>query len=119
MRRKGKPVAQMAVAGVRVDTARRSVPRQAPSPRTAVNVSPRQRRVHHADDGTAVLHQRHRDAHDREAVQEVGRAVERIDQPPEGLAVTAPLLAEDGDPGRLLVEDAPDHVLARVSTSLT
>ena len=59
----------------------RRSPRNAPSPRTARNVSAVDRRVHHAHERAVGVLQRHADRPGREAVEEVDRAVERVDDP--------------------------------------
>ena len=69
-------------------------------------------RVHDADDGDAVFDQRDRHAHDRELVQEVGGAVEGVDEPSQRAALTALFLAEHGDVGEGIGEDGSDRPLA-------
>src|SRR5215471_12758219 len=56
---------------------------------------PEQRRVHDADDGDAESHERNRDADDGKAVEEVGRPVQRVDEPAHVAAPAAALLPED------------------------
>jgi hypothetical protein len=57
--------------------------------------------------------QRDRDGDDREAVEEVRGAVQRIDQPVAVRCGAAPLLADERDVGGGLREERGDRALAR------
>ena len=70
-------------------------------------------RVHHADDRFAVGDERDRHPHHRQAVHEVGRPVERVDEPADVGALAATLLTEERELGRRVVEHRLDGRFAR------
>ena len=105
MARNGNPVrADRAAPAARALT-RIGSPLQERAPPEARRVDVAQhRRVHDPDDGLAVGHQRDRHADHREAVHEVGGAVERIDEPADLGALAAGLLAEERELGGGVVQ---------------
>ena len=66
-----------------------------------------------AADGNLVLDERHGYPDGGEAVEEVGRAIEWIDDPSKAFGHAARLLAEHRDVRCFLVEERPDRGLAR------
>ena len=72
-----------------------------------------ERRRDRAGDRTLVLHQRDRHPDRPEAVDEVRRAVQRIDHPAQALDVPAELLALERDLRRRLGQERLDRALAR------
>ena len=87
------------------------VPEGPAAPHGGVGV-PEHRGVDGARHRPAGLDQGHRHADHREAVEEVGRAVEGVDHPPEVGPEPAALLAEEGDAGGVALEGLPDGLLA-------
>ena len=87
---------------------------QAPTPRSAVNSSCRFGIEDGADHRLAVDLEGQRRAENRHAMREVGRAVERVEDPAMGVATrpaVAELLGEDVVFGEALGEQRPAHVL--------
>ena len=72
-----------------------------------------ERRRDRAGDRTLVLHQRDRHPDRHEAVDEVGRAVQRVDHPAQALDVPAELLALERDLRRRLAQERLDRAFAR------
>ena len=69
--------------------------------------------MHRPHGGPSGLHQGHGHAHDGEAVQVVGGAVERIHHPPPLGGRAAGLLGQDRDVGRFRRQKIPDRLFAR------
>ena len=68
--------------------------------------------MHDSDDRHVVLDETDRDADRFEAVQEVGGAVERVDEPAERTARSSGFLTEDRNVGPCLDERSPHHGFA-------
>ena len=85
----------------------------APCPGAPVERAPERRRVDHAQDRPAVLDEAQADREERDAVEEVRRAVERVDDPDGALAVAATraLLRQQAVVGELLGEPPGDQRL--------
>ena len=116
--RKGNPVATTACSGPPVTrphglrSRRRGAPSSRPARRPRAS-SAQERRRDRAGDRTPVLHQRDRHPDRREAVDEVGRAVQRVDDPAAPRRSAAALLAVERDLGRRLAQERLDRGCSR------
>ena len=112
MARNGKPVAGIALATTSLTHGDAlAVAERATALARRVEVA-EHRRVDDAEHGLTVDHQPDRHADRREAVHEVGGAVERIGEPPDVGALAALLLAEERDLRRRPLERGADRALA-------
>ena len=107
-RSRGSRTAGVAAA----DADRRAVAERAPAPAGREHRA-EHRRGDHADHRLPRRDEPDRHADHREAVQEVGGAVERVDEPPDLGPLAAALLAEEGDLRRGVRQRRADRALAR------